>query len=33
MRGIGDEAAKLFDCLNEGEMLQVLTLPAVIEES
>ncbi len=30
---LSDEAAKLFECLNEDEMLQVLTLPAVIEES
>lgn len=30
---LSDEAAKLFECLNEDEVLQVLTLPAVIEES
>ncbi len=27
---LGDEAAKLFDCLNSDEVLQVLTLPAVV---
>ena len=28
---LGDDAAKLFECLNEEEVLQVLTLPAVVE--
>ena len=28
---LGDDAAKLFECLNEDEVLQVLTLPAVTE--
>lgn len=28
---LGDDAAKLFECLNEDEVLQVLTLPAVVE--
>ncbi|MDE2824572.1 MAG: hypothetical protein OXK79_13810 [Chloroflexota bacterium] len=28
---LGDEAARLFDCLNADEVLQVLTLPAVVE--
>ena len=29
---LGDEAAELFGCLNEQEVLQVLTLPAVAQE-
>ena len=29
---LGDEAAKLFDCLNSEEIYQVLTLPAVVEQ-
>ena len=29
---LGDEAAKLFDCLNPEEVFQVLTLPAVVEQ-
>ncbi len=29
---LGDEAAKLFDCLNAEEVYQVLTLPAVVEQ-
>jgi hypothetical protein len=29
---LGDEAARLFGCLNEDEVLQVLTLPAVVEQ-
>ena len=29
---LGDEAAKLFDCLNSEEVYQVLTLPAVVEQ-
>ena len=30
---LSNDAANLFVCLNEDEMLQVLTLPAVVEES
>ena len=29
---LGDEAAKLFDCLNSEEIYRVLTLPAVVEQ-
>ena len=29
---LGDEAARLFDCLNAEEVYQVLTLPAVVEQ-
>ena len=29
---LGDEAATLFDCLNSEEVIQVLTLPAVVEQ-
>ncbi len=29
---LGDEAARLFDCLNSEEVYQVLTLPAVVEQ-
>ena len=29
---LGDEAAKFFDCLNSDEVIQVLTLPAVVEQ-
>ena len=29
---LGDEAAKLFGCLNSDEVIQVLTLPAVVEQ-
>ena len=29
---LGNEAAKLFDCLNSEEVYQVLTLPAVVEQ-
>ena len=29
---LGDEAAKLFDCLKSEEIYQVLTLPAVVEQ-
>ncbi len=29
---LGDEAARLFDCLNSEEVIQVLTLPAVVEQ-
>ena len=29
---LGDEAATLFDCLNSDEVIQVLTLPAVVEQ-
>ena len=29
---LGNEAAKLFDCLNPEEVYQVLTLPAVVEQ-
>ena len=29
---LGNEAAKLFDCLNAEEVYQVLTLPAVVEQ-
>ena len=29
---LGDEAAKFFDCLNSEEVIQVLTLPAVVEQ-
>ncbi len=29
---LGDEAAKFFDCLNSEEIIQVLTLPAVVEQ-
>lgn len=29
---LGTEAARLFECLNEEELLKVLTLPAVVEQ-
>jgi len=29
---LGNEAARLFDCLNAEEVYQVLTLPAVVEQ-
>ena len=29
---LGDEAAKFFDCLDSEEIIQVLTLPAVVEQ-
>ncbi len=29
---LGDDAATLFDCLNSEEVIQVLTLPAVVEQ-
>ena len=32
LAGLGDEAAKFFDCLNSEEVIQVLTLPAVVEQ-